>query len=261
MVAASGRGRARSASRWSRSSCRSTRRSRARPDLLGAPGPRSATSGSPTSRRACSRWPRTPAGCSPSAPGCRWPSTTPASGSPAGSTVLADTVTRGAPVTAVIGTLDEVNGHPREEVTGTLMHVRIDAVRRVKDTVALQRGRARRHDAACRCASTSSRSTAGSGWMPRCPAPTPSPSTSTGGPRPRGIAPALPEQNLRERRLLGRPHRRRAARLHLGARHRRLDRRRCRCPAPSTCARTAGSPCTCGLRGPWSPSRTPLATP
>ena len=37
---------------------------------------------------------------------------------------------------------------------------------------------------ASRCASTSSRSTAGSGWMPRCPAPTRSPSTSTGGPRP-----------------------------------------------------------------------------
>ena len=52
-----------------------------------------------------------------------------------GSTVLADTVTRGAPVTAVLGSLDEVNGHLREEVTSTLMHVRIDAVRRVKDTV------------------------------------------------------------------------------------------------------------------------------
>lgn len=52
-----------------------------------------------------------------------------------GSTVLADTVTRGAPVTAVLGSLDEVNGHSREDVTSTLMHVRIDAVRRVKDTV------------------------------------------------------------------------------------------------------------------------------
>ena len=52
-----------------------------------------------------------------------------------GSTVLADTVTRGAPVTAVTGTLDEVNGHPREDVTAELMHVRIDAVRRDGDTV------------------------------------------------------------------------------------------------------------------------------
>ena len=52
-----------------------------------------------------------------------------------GSTVLADTVTRGAPVTAVTGTLDEVNGHPREDVTAELMHVRIDAVRREGDTV------------------------------------------------------------------------------------------------------------------------------
>ncbi|HYN66200.1 MAG TPA: hypothetical protein VES93_04875 [Ornithinibacter sp.] len=52
-----------------------------------------------------------------------------------GSTVLADTVSRGAPVTAVTGWLDQVNGHPREHVTGELMHVRIDAVRRVEDTV------------------------------------------------------------------------------------------------------------------------------
>lgn len=52
-----------------------------------------------------------------------------------GSTVLADTVTRGAPVTAVMGSLGEVDGHPREHVTGTLMHVRIDAVRRVQDIV------------------------------------------------------------------------------------------------------------------------------
>lgn len=52
-----------------------------------------------------------------------------------GSTVLADTVTRGAPVTAVFGELSEVADHPRENVTSVLPHVRIDAVRRVKDTV------------------------------------------------------------------------------------------------------------------------------
>jgi hypothetical protein len=52
-----------------------------------------------------------------------------------GSTVLADTVTRGAPVTAMMGTTEEVDGHPRERVTSTLMHVRIDAVTRVHDTV------------------------------------------------------------------------------------------------------------------------------
>ncbi len=52
-----------------------------------------------------------------------------------GSTVLADTVTRGAPVTAIMGTLDEVNDHPRERVTAAYPHVRIDAVRRVEDTV------------------------------------------------------------------------------------------------------------------------------
>jgi hypothetical protein len=52
-----------------------------------------------------------------------------------GSTVLADTVTRGAPVTAVSGRLTEVDGHPREEITSDLPHVRIDAVRRVKAVV------------------------------------------------------------------------------------------------------------------------------
>ena len=52
-----------------------------------------------------------------------------------GSTVLADTVTRGAPVTAVYGSLSEVADHPRENVTTVLPHVRIDAVRRVEDTV------------------------------------------------------------------------------------------------------------------------------
>ena len=174
--------------------------------------------------------------------------------------MLADTVTRGAPVTAVMGTLDEVDGHPREEVTGTLMHVRIDAVRRVKDIVRYSGvvyddttslplridfqpidGRIRM-DAAVPGADAVAIHL---DWRPATV----------------GIAPALPERNLRERRLLGRPHRRRAAGLHLGARHRRVDRRRCRCRAPSTCARTAGSPCTCGLPGPWSPSRTPRATP
>lgn len=52
-----------------------------------------------------------------------------------GSTVLADTVTRGAPVTAVFGELSEVADHPRENVTSVLPHARIDAVRRVEDKV------------------------------------------------------------------------------------------------------------------------------
>ncbi|WP_392544176.1 hypothetical protein [Oryzobacter telluris] len=51
------------------------------------------------------------------------------------SVVLADTVTRGAPVTAVMGTVTEVDGRNREKVTSELPFVRIDAVRRIKDTV------------------------------------------------------------------------------------------------------------------------------
>ncbi|MGG5260292.1 hypothetical protein [Phycicoccus avicenniae] len=52
-----------------------------------------------------------------------------------GSTVLADTVTKGAPVTAVVGTVDDSGDHPREELTSTLTAVSIDAVRREDETV------------------------------------------------------------------------------------------------------------------------------
>lgn len=42
---------------------------------------------------------------------------------------LVDTITRGSPVSAVIGTLGEGKDHPIEHVEATLDHVRIDAVR------------------------------------------------------------------------------------------------------------------------------------
>lgn len=51
------------------------------------------------------------------------------------STVLADTVTRGAPLTAVMGRVVAGDGHPREVVTRALGNVRIDAVARDGDTV------------------------------------------------------------------------------------------------------------------------------
>ena len=115
-----------------------------------------------------------------------------------GSTVLADTVTRGAPVTAVTGALSEVSGHPREEITSDLPHVRIDAVRRVKEVVVYSGvvhddtrslplriefepidGRIRM-DAAVPGADAVAIHL---DWRPAT----------------RGIAPALPERNLRER--------------------------------------------------------------
>jgi hypothetical protein len=115
-----------------------------------------------------------------------------------GSTVLADTVTRGAPVTAVTGELSEVSGHPREEITSDLPHVRIDAVRRVKEVVVYSGvvhdhtrslplriefepidGRIRM-DAAVPGADAVAIHL---DWRPAT----------------RGIAPALPERNLRER--------------------------------------------------------------
>ena len=177
-----------------------------------------------------------------------------------GSTVLADTVTRGAPVTAVMGTLDEVNGHPREEVTGTLMHVRIDAVRRVKDTV---RYSGVVHDDTTQPAAAH-----------RLPADR--------RPDPDGCRGARRRRRRHPPRLAARDdgHRAGPARANLRERAYWVDPTVVEQPAftwvlgtdvsigagagaraPSTCARTAGSPCTCGLPGPWSPSRTPLATP
>jgi hypothetical protein len=50
-----------------------------------------------------------------------------------GSTVLADTVTRGSPVSAVLGALGRVDDHPREDVRVALSNLRIDAV--VRDGV------------------------------------------------------------------------------------------------------------------------------
>ena len=52
-----------------------------------------------------------------------------------GSTVLADTVTTGAPVTAVVGTVDTSGEHPRERVTSALTAVTIDAVTRDGESV------------------------------------------------------------------------------------------------------------------------------
>lgn len=51
------------------------------------------------------------------------------------SEVLADTVTRGAPVVAMVGDVVEQGGSTRERVTGALTHVRVDAVTRVEETV------------------------------------------------------------------------------------------------------------------------------
>ena len=166
-----------------------------------------------------------------------------------GSTVLADTVTRGAPVTAVMGSLDDVNGHPREQVTGTLMHVRIDAVRRVKDTVRYNGvvhddrtslplridfqpidGRIRM-DAAVPGAEAVAIHL---DWRPRRPAsPPPCPSRTCAS----GPTGSTPRSSTNRRSP--------------GCSAPTCRSARCRCHEPSTCARTAGSRCTCGLLGPW----------
>lgn len=52
-----------------------------------------------------------------------------------GSTILADTVTKGAPVVALTGTIDTTGEHPREHVTAALTAVSIAAVTRDGDTV------------------------------------------------------------------------------------------------------------------------------
>ncbi|NHA66645.1 hypothetical protein [Phycicoccus flavus] len=52
-----------------------------------------------------------------------------------GSTILADTVTKGAPVVAMFGTVSDDGEHPREHVTSVLSAVSIAAVQRQDDAV------------------------------------------------------------------------------------------------------------------------------
>jgi len=115
-----------------------------------------------------------------------------------GSEVLADTVTRGAPVSAMFGSVSEGGEHPRETVTGVLSSVRIDAVRRVGDVVE--------YIGVVRDSSTSRplrikfEPTDGSIRMDvLVPAVDALAIHLDWRPATTGIAPALPERNLRER--------------------------------------------------------------
>ena len=115
-----------------------------------------------------------------------------------GSEVLADTVTRGAPVSAMFGSVSEGGEHPRETVTGVLSTVRIDAVRRVGDVVE--------YLGVVRDSSTSRplrikfEPTDGSIRMDvLVPAVDALAIHLDWRPATTGIAPALPERNLRER--------------------------------------------------------------
>ncbi len=115
-----------------------------------------------------------------------------------GSEVLADTVTRGAPVSAMFGSVSEGGEHPREMVTGVLSTVRIDAVRRVGDVVE--------YIGVVRDSSTSRplrikfEPTDGSIRMDvLVPAVDALAIHLDWRPATTGIAPALPERNLRER--------------------------------------------------------------
>lgn len=115
-----------------------------------------------------------------------------------GSEVLADTVTRGAPVSAMFGSVSEGGEHPRETVTGLLSTVRIDAVRRVGDVVE--------YIGVVRDSSTSRplrikfEPTDGSIRMDvLVPAVDALAIHLDWRPATTGIAPALPERNLRER--------------------------------------------------------------
>jgi hypothetical protein len=115
-----------------------------------------------------------------------------------GSEVLADTVTRGAPVSAMFGSVSEGGEHPRETVTGVLSTVRIDAVRRVGDVVE--------YIGVVRDSSTSRplrikfEPTDGSIRMDvLVPAVDALAIHLDWRPATTGIAPALPERNLRER--------------------------------------------------------------
>ncbi|GAA4401481.1 hypothetical protein GCM10023153_29850 [Ornithinibacter aureus] len=115
-----------------------------------------------------------------------------------GSEVLADTVTRGAPVSAMFGSVSEGGEHPRETMSGVLSTVRIDAVRRVGDVVE--------YIGVVRDSSTSRplrikfEPTDGSIRMDvLVPAVDALAIHLDWRPATTGIAPALPERNLRER--------------------------------------------------------------
>ena len=115
-----------------------------------------------------------------------------------GTTILADTVTRGAPVVAMQGRLVESGDHPSERITSALVDVSIDAVTRDGDAVTYSgvvsgRGQALplritfepldgriRMEVAVRGADAVAISL---DWRPATT----------------GIAPALPERNLKER--------------------------------------------------------------
>jgi hypothetical protein len=115
-----------------------------------------------------------------------------------GSEVLADTVTRSAPVTAMFGSLREGGSHPREQVDAVLDHVRIDAVRRVGDVVEYL---GVVHDSATsRPLRIKFEPTDGSIRMDVLVAGADSLAIHLDWrPATTGIAPALPERNLRQR--------------------------------------------------------------
>ena len=115
-----------------------------------------------------------------------------------GSEVLADTVTRGAPVSAMFGSVSEGGEHPRETVTGVLSTVRIDAVRRVGDVVECIG--VVRDPATSRPLRIKVEPTDGSIRMDvLVPAVDALAIHLDWRPATTGIAPALPERNLRER--------------------------------------------------------------
>ena len=224
------------------------RRAGPRPHLVGAPPCWSATSGSPTSSPGLLQVAQGARGVQSLGAGLSVTLYDSGFRLARGSTVLADTVTRGAPVTAVMGALSEVNGHPREEITSDA-HARADrrgaagqGHRRYSGVVhddttqpaAAHRVRADRRPDPDGCR--------GARCRRRRDPPRLAPGDERASPRPCPSATCASAPTGSTRRSS-------SSRPSPGCSAPTCRSARCRCRAPSTCARTAGSPCTCGPPG------------
>jgi hypothetical protein len=118
--------------------------------------------------------------------------------------VLADTVTRGAPVTALLGAVepDEEDGHPRERVTGELATARVDTLVTAEGEAVWSGSLAGEVDGRDRRLPLTLRATrAGGGVLLRAAVPGADALVWHLDARPAvtGIPPALPDRNLRLR--------------------------------------------------------------
>ena len=177
-----------------------------------------------------------------------------------GSTVLADTVTKGAPVIAIRGSVDRTGEHPREQVSSALTAVSIAAVARHDDDTVTYSGVVYNESESLPLRITFEPTDGRIRMDVAVQGASASPSTSTGAPRRQGSSPRCPRATSR-RRPTGSTRPSSSSRPSPGSSEPTCRSPRSRCPARSTCARTGASRSTCGPRVRSSPSPTPLVAP